>query len=360
MKLAQLKSITFSLLLIAVMFSCTKEKIVTLEKEYSWKQHDHFLHGHQIQMNSYVASNDLFMFGTTLFSKFTANSTDSSQINLVTSYLRSPYPIQRRLPISEVNNAIATESYITIRSNKDYLWGLTRRGISMPTIDSNFWRFDFPPYWMSECMLLNGHNQCLVPYNTFIPNTSNSVTQNARFCILEIHRDAYNEILDTLIPVPIPIDSNLGGVLSLHTIDGNFYACLSNATLRITPTYEVTQVSNEKLYQVFKYRGALYGLGYTYLYKSTNNGLSWFPLLQVSENAYRNNYAVIDDELLAFKNDQILHLTITDNKIEQKEILNDGLEGDEITSLSLFKGKVYITSFSGVFTKDYSTFFTYK
>ena len=208
-------------------------------------------------------------------------------------------------------------------------------------------------------MLLNGNNQCLIPYNTYIPN-SNGVTFNARFCVVEIYRDGQDQILDTLKAVPIPIDSNLGGVLSLNTVDGNFYACLSKATIRITSDYKVDQVLSNKLVRIFKYRGSLYGVGLNQLYRSEDDGVSWTPIIQISDDANLNTFKVIDNELIAFYNDQLLHLTITDNTLEQKEILTDGLEGNKITSISLFKGKIYLTTVSGVFTKDYNKFFTYK
>lgn len=346
--------------LILLIISCEKEKVVFVEKPISWSKHDNFLNGHQIQMNSYATNDNLFLFGTTLFTKFSVVSGDSNQVYPETSYNRLDYPIQYKLPIGSINNAAPTESYVTIRSNKEYLLNQTLKRINMYDIDSNFWRFDFPPYWMSECMILNGNNQCLIPYNTHLPNSSAQVSLSARLCILEIHRDSYNQVLDTLVPVPIPIDSNLGGCLSLHTFDGNFYACLSKATLRISPDYNVSLVSNEKLYQIFKYKDALYGVGINYLFKSDDNGLNWYPLLQVSESASFNNYQVINNELIAFRDGQILHLIIENNTIQEREIMNDGLEDTEITSISQFKGKVYVTSFSGVFTKDLSAFFTYK
>jgi len=339
--------------------SCTKEKIVEVEKQYSWKLHDRFLYGDKIQMNSYATGDNMYIIGTTVFSKFTANESDSSLVNVESSILKSAYPVQRKLPISEINNASPDHDYVTIRSNRDYVWGLTSRSISMVAIDSNFWQFNFPSYWMGDCMLLNGNNQCLIPYNTYIPN-SNSVTFNARFCVVEIYRDGYDQILDTLKAVPIPIDSNLGGVLSLNTVDGNFYACLSKATIRVTPDYKVDQVSSNRLVRIFKYQGSLYGVGLNQLFRSDEEGLSWTPIVQVSESAYLHTFKVINNELIAFYNDQLLHLTITGNSMEQKEILNDGLEGNKITSISLFKGKVYLTSISGVFTKEYSKFLTYK
>ncbi len=43
-----------------------------------------------------------------------------------------------------------------------------------------------------------------------------------------------------------------------------------------------------------------------------------------------------------------------------RELVNDGLAGNAITSISLFNNKVYATTLSGVFTKELEEFFTYK
>ena len=140
-------------LLVLTLFnsSCTKEKIVEVEKQYSWKLHDKFLYGAKIQMNSYTTSDNMYMFGTSVFSKFTTNESDSTQVSVEGSILESAYPVQRKLPISEINNAFPDQDYVVIRSNQEYLFGPGWRSISMLGIDSNFWQFDFPSYWMGDC-----------------------------------------------------------------------------------------------------------------------------------------------------------------------------------------------------------------
>lgn len=76
------------------------------------------------------------------------------------------------------------------------------------------------------------------------------------------------------------------------------------------------------------------------------------------------NYKKIDDKIIGYCNSQIfeLNIKIDANKYELSltELDNDGLEGKIITSVSKFDNKIYLTSFSGVYYKDYDDFFVKK
>ncbi len=48
------------------------------------------------------------------------------------------------------------------------------------------------------------------------------------------------------------------------------------------------------------------------------------------------------------------------NGIRRRELVNDGLAGNQITSVCRFRDRVYVTTLSGVFYKPYRDFLTFK
>ncbi len=48
------------------------------------------------------------------------------------------------------------------------------------------------------------------------------------------------------------------------------------------------------------------------------------------------------------------------NGISRRELVNDGLAGNQITSVCRFRDRVYVTTLSGAFYKPYRDFLTFK
>ena len=72
------------------------------------------------------------------------------------------------------------------------------------------------------------------------------------------------------------------------------------------------------------------------------------------------NYTTLNDTLLiGYRNDQLFRIKLEPGS-KTVELANAGMEGHWITSVSLFKDRVYLTTLSGVFTKNLSDFIKLK
>jgi len=352
--------------IILLISACEKEKIVEVEveKEYSWEPHDRFLYNEKIQMNSFADGDKLHTIGTSTFSTVSIDESDSSQVNISQAVLQFPYKIQYKIPITSRLFAGISESGVGFYASRNPVEGGTNTWVSLPEIDSTFANFILPSYWSSESIVINDQNQCLIPYQAYIPEHNgqgNSIERKLLIVQLSIVNYDWGVIdyLDTASCTILQSDQDNGYVASLHAIDENFFVT-GDKTLRVTSGLANEVVFEGRLYKIFKYKGVLYGFTRDELYKSVDDGASWQLFVPVSSDYSRINYELIDNELIGFYNSQIFHLTITDDAIEVEELMTDGLEGNTITSASLFKDKVYLTTLSGVFTKKLDDFFTVK
>lgn len=56
----------------------------------------------------------------------------------------------------------------------------------------------------------------------------------------------------------------------------------------------------------------------------------------------------------------IFEISISEQGVTSKELKTDGLAGNTISSINLYKGKVIVTSLSVVFMKDINKFYEYS
>ena len=96
-------------------------------------------------------------------------------------------------------------------------------------------------------------------------------------------------------------------------------------------------------------------------------GKSWFKISDLVLNPEdistwlrHFQYYDVDNEIIASSMDRLFHINIQDNKAIVKEIDNDGLKANYITSVSKFKENVYVTTLTGVYYISYKEFFNYK
>ncbi len=116
---------------------------------------------------------------------------------------------------------------------------------------------------------------------------------------------------------------------------------------------------DERLYRIFKVDGQIFGFGWQEMYTSSD-GLSWTKIADIDPVFQSINMVEIEGRTIGHRTDQIFLFTIEDNTLSIVELTNEGLEGNQITSVAAFNGKVYVTTLSGVFTKSIEDFFTEK
>ncbi|WP_125869943.1 hypothetical protein [Williamwhitmania taraxaci] len=113
----------------------------------------------------------------------------------------------------------------------------------------------------------------------------------------------------------------------------------------------------------FFYKGdTLYGISPSdaVLYQSLNDGDSWTSLGKINPDFSLLNFYTLDNEIIGTYKAQLFHFSISTTGITVKEIDNDGLAYNTITSVSKYTDKVYVSTLTGVYYISYKNFFTYK
>ena len=348
---------------IVLLISCEKENIIEkeIENQYSWKLNESFLFDEKIQMNSYADSSNLYTIGINSFSNIKSIGGDTSNLDVEHALLRFEYPIDYKMPITSKVFVGIGSSFVGFYASQNPVQGGSSIGISMPNIDTTFASFDMPKSFMSEAIVINDNMQCLIPYlqydTTYKENKVISSKPNFLLVQLKVSGD-YSDYIDIVSYSTFSFDRLDGSLISLHAIESDFYLTCSEKTFKLSSDLELKEVFNGRLYRLIKKDNTIYGFTNSELYYSSDNGNSWQFLNNANSDMWRINYQLIDNEIIGFYNSQLFHIKIQSDSIIELE--NDGLWGNEITSISKFLDKVYVTTLSGLYDKKYSDFFTNK
>jgi hypothetical protein len=352
-------------LILALTFaSCEKEKIieVEVEKQHSWQLSDHFLYDQKVLFNSHADSAGLYAMSKKSFSTLTKIKSDPTNYNVEHAYLWFEYPIDYKMPINSNVFAGTGESYVLFFPTKSPVGTSGVLRMQMQDIDPLFAMFDMSASFLGEGIAINDKQQCLIPYLQYEFDTEGNryISAIPSFILAEL--SVLGESIDTVSCSRFSIDdSSAQGLRKLHSIDDYFIISMNRKCFRLSADLEVKEVLNGPLSGVIKNRFELYGIGGSKIYKSTDHGNSWQLLGENIDQLYQFfNFSVIENEIIMYRFSQLFHVEIGDTRIEAKEIDNDGLEGNSISSLSQFDGKVYVTTFSGMYTRSIEDFFTYK
>jgi len=347
------------IILFLLIVGCTKEKIEdnTNQLQHRWTAHPNFVYDRVSVLNSYADSNNLYFLGR----YFTVFSDSGKQIkNYV---LNGEFNINYKLPIGQLfylQPGDPSTGYVSVQGIKP-IASNNCRGISIKRIDNSFVYSHFINYWSSECMKINSENQILIPYNT----SDNSVS--FQLIDMKINTDDKYWIDDTLKTKKITISSgspqtNLTFVYSLFSNKDYYFATLENA-YKIKSDGSFSKILDGRVSKFFHKNDTLYSLVSGFIYQSTNDGDSWINIGAIPQNFDMLNYLdyyLVNNEIIGTYNAQLFHLIINKNTLTVKEIDNDGLVNNSITSVSKYHDKVYVTTLSGVYYINYKDFFNYK
>ncbi len=119
---------------------------------------------------------------------------------------------------------------------------------------------------------------------------------------------------------------------------------------------------NHNIFQIINLSDSLTAIDANYqTYLSLDNGNSRGKFLEISYNDFSksngcyHNFEVIDNKIIAYPRcavGQLYQLSIKNNNLKVDTIPADGLELKDITSISEFNEKVYVTTLSGLFYKE--------
>jgi hypothetical protein len=332
------------------LIGCTKEKIVKEFRpvDYRWKPHLTFIYDDATVLNSFTFNNNLYFIGNS-FVVF--SDSGKKVVNYVS---QGEFNINYKLPInsifyidfSEVSSYIGIHGIAPLAMNNG-------RGIWINEIDTSFSYFAFPGYKNGECMKINNQNQILIPYHAKYSKVSIMLVN------MKLDNEGSDYWIGDTLKTRILRFSNERSVYNLFSSKDYFIVSM-DSTYKIKANGDASKVVNDNLWKVFQRNDTLYGISYNKIYRSIDNGDNWAIISEKSSDLVRLNYYIINNAIIATYYAQLFHIAINNDSFTIKEIDNDGLVNNYITSVSNYSDKIYVTTLTGVFYIDNKDFFTYK
>lgn len=342
-----------SLLLLAgiLVLGCSDNLDQNIEPELEqpvWQEDDRFLFDNKAFNNS-AYNDDGIYFAGLFYGSMLRNDGDNEDVTSV----RVNYDQNYKMPISDLLFLNASESKLNIRPSQSML---EEEYIDMKEVDPEFYSFDFPNRWSSEAMLVNSKKQCLVPYRVGSPASGLVI----KFLLIDI--DLIDDNGRYFVDVKnIEILDFLGAgyyTTTLFCINDIFFVNNPFGTYIIDTEGNHQQVSDDPLYDTFYYDRFYYGIAnYGRFYKSSD-AVSWSQVGELSSTFSLLDYTLLDGKNIGFRNSQIWIISPNESEIETTELDNTGLDGNQITSIGKFNGKIYVTTYSGIYYKDEEDFWT--
>ena len=312
----------------------------------AWEEDERFLFENKVQFNSFADDENLFFMGRQFMSHITI-ADGMEQIEISGFFLQ--HSTQFQMPVSSELFLTANERIALITSTQNPVSDVSNFYLDMEKVDPGFQGFDFPHFSRSQAMAINSRNQCLIPY----------VTEGHWNLLLADVTLRANEIVDTL-QTQIYSQPNVSfGWTRLNVFDDVFYVSRLNGTYRIDATREMRQVTDVGFYRMFEVDDTLYGLDFDELYAS-QDGITWAFIGNLDPVFSELKFTKIENKTIAFRFSQIWIVEETAEGFNITELDNEGLFGHQINSIAVFNGKVYLSTFSGVFSKDLEDFFEEK
>jgi len=359
-----MKKLIILLILPIIVFGCEDEKVVIKEvdKKYNWTAHEDFQYDQVIQMNSFSTPDRLFTLGMASFSSLVSDSLNHPALPFGGSVCHYSnwfdQPSNKKLPISTNFFISYSESagFIGFIPTMNPVDGNAIVNITLSKLDPTFTSFQLIHYYRGEAMAINNNNQALIPYKS----TNNDFPQKLLLVNIRVKDEGIIR-LDTISTKILNIpDKDEYNVISLQSLNDNFYITMNSKTYRVNPAGEIQTVTDNRLYSIVESNNVLYGIGHEFIFSSTDSGLTWSKGYSIPFEYSMLRYTKVNNKIIAYRNSQLFEITLTQDSIKARELDNDGLIGKTITSVSGFGSKVYVTSFSGLYSKATNSFFTDK
>jgi len=336
--------------LLCVLLGCKEDEKVEPEKSIErWVENENYTGLKKVQLNSKSFGDAMYTYGVGSYTVFKKNENTLNYIIQENSFsiLTRP-PLNRELFIQVL------EQFVLIKQGD--LAPNFNLSFDILAFDSTFYQFEFVRFWQNECILTNELSQILIAYRGKT-NSENKI----KYVLLTV--DDNRTKVDS---EPISAHNSLLGVSCWSEVNNNFYVSNGESTYKIKPDGSSKLVFDRALFRMFEQADKVWSVGLDGLvFYSLDDGDTWLTLGTTRNPSWSYlNFRKVNREIIAYYESQIYHFTFDENdagqtSINAREIVSDGLESNEITSISFFDKKYYVTTFSGVFTKSEESFFTY-
>jgi hypothetical protein len=354
----------FLLILIEILLvGCDKEKPgVNPETSAStWLTKAQFKGLAKIKMNSLVTVDHLFVYGPEYFSVINKSG------RVVHNLTRLRYPAFHRLPVSEAYFVEAETPWLRFASSLNPVYDEAAAWVDIRTLSPDVKGINYGSKYPVSAIDINEKGQCLVPVYS---NTATSTSEIILYLFTVAPDDDANVKVADIVRVTLSnLNSSNQFVYCAKGIKDYFIVSVDGATFKVYSDGQAKKVINTSVSNLFQYGDKLYALKQPdQLFISKTDGEAWEAYEGYPDALVLANYFVIADSIIATTQSDLYTVNLSGNKyaVKQlnkyavKQLNNDGLETNEITSLSLFGDSVYVSTYSGVFVKHKNQFFEYK
>jgi hypothetical protein len=346
--------VILAIILVIALGACKKqieiqEIIKEVEKKKSWQEHPGVLFDSKICKNMTSDEGQVYIYS--INGIYWVDSTKVLGSTFSTFHLPDQKPFINKDFFLQF---YPRDSTLSIFKTREYNY-IERK---MKNFDPNFNQF-YPFNYNKQLVWANNQNFVLIPYtrNT-LPNSGDYFQKLLLFKIGLGDRMA---IEDTKI-LTFPSEGRLIGLMS---IDEFFIISIDDFTgsnagsFKITSDGTIKKVSTQMFTRVVKFKNELLAIneGGSF-YKSDLSGENWQKLADTEISSHMN-YAVINNELYGFIQDDIYYFDFGVDKLTLKAVKNDGLERNFITGMAALHDKVYVATLSGLFLKPITSLKTF-
>jgi len=270
------------------------------------------------------------------------------------------YPEFHQLPVTDKWFVEIDEQFITFNSTFSAV-GEGESTIDLKGLEPDFNKVLFPPDYSERGIDSNDSNECLIPVWT-----STNKLFFYRFKVHEKSGDPGRIAVDDTTKIDLPL---LGSVRAVFGNKDYFLVGINsneNGLFKIYPDGSSKQVLDKLVVNIFRIdNNRLFAAGVNNpatIYISNDDGETWKRFESVPYTIFDGHYSMIGDSVVGFATgSQLFTLKLRDNgDCTLRALKNDGLESNEITSVVAFKDSVYVTSYTGVFTRSVNAFFDTK
>lgn len=367
------------LLCILFFSSCRKEVVITTEVPvfHSWSLDSSLIFQNKILLAS-IALNDsvLAVANSEMITYVNSNQLNKS---ITGAYLNMYQPHYGYLIPPRLTNTIGI---VLLDSNRLKVFSVTS-----PV--SDFGSFTFTPTYTNSTTSIKGFPLPYFPNAGYpvidskyilVPTEIDYQAQKAYINLLRVTQIAnFPQTGDnslslvsaksiTLTPAPSTIGFAGGDYFSesfYHKFflyyNSQFYRIDTGGNVKAFGYSPVPGVENGHVTQMFKLNNYLFAIGFAKFFISQDEGETWSLFSDVLGSKYGSLlYFNVGDELYATYGSQIWQVTLTGNTLSYRELDNNGLETNLITSINKAGKYTFVTTLSGLYYRDTATFNTTK
>lgn len=350
------------LLLTCLLFSCTKTKIVEVEKKSSWKEVPGFSGMQRYFLSSGSNGQQVFLQQPFYFSSVLPSSS-STEVKIYLADL--PTDVQVRLPISPSYIAYPSgDTRLVIKDNQRPTMDQAGGTYNLKQLDPTMVRIKRDFMEMFKCMAINSEGTLLLSYE------NNRAENPYTFFLVGSKKLTTLPYMDTLFtrPVAIPRTSVSGTVRYLEVVGNYFLLDISQEGLfKIKADGSYTKVYGPATVDAFyPWNGRVYA------HAEGNQPVSSSVLISADEGAsfqtYEglppflglSSYYRVKDSLVGVYRDQLFTLRWNGTDYATRPLKSDGLEGVRINGIEVLHDSVYAATTSGLFVRSAAAFFQGK